>query len=206
VGAYAWPESAADFTVRSPSAADSYFVSWAERHASPSLILSVHDGRVVWANRATLALAADGEDLTIHNGVLHFGDKAVQQDFRETLNRLGDEVCAWCFKRRGRDDHYVVSIERLAPEDEPPAVAMMFTETSRERQYVWCDIGSIFGLTRAEAAIVRRLAGGDRADVIAAELGIALDTVRTHIRRIYAKLEVNSREQLFSLVSPFRLG
>jgi DNA-binding CsgD family transcriptional regulator len=29
--------------------------------------------------------------------------------------------------------------------------------------------------------------------------------VRTHVRRIYTKLGVNNREQLFSRISPFRI-
>jgi DNA-binding CsgD family transcriptional regulator len=46
---------------------------------------------------------------------------------------------------------------------------------------------------------------GAGADAIARDVGVGIETVRTHIRRIYNKLGIGSREELFARLSPFRL-
>ncbi|MBX7249359.1 MAG: helix-turn-helix transcriptional regulator [Caulobacteraceae bacterium] len=207
MGVYAGPSEAVEMDcVSLPQKAESYFLSWAERHSRPSVLVWLADLTLVWANRSALTLFRQADDVVVHGGKLTFVDKAVHGQFREMVGSLEHELRAWSFPRRGRDDHYVVALERLEPDDQPPAAALTFTETSGERRYVWCDISTVFGLTRAEAQVVKRLVEGDRADVLAESLGVTLDTVRTHIRRIYAKLGVGSREQLFSRVAPFRAG
>lgn len=42
-------------------------------------------------------------------------------------------------------------------------------------------------------------------DGIALSLEIGVETVRTHIRRMYNKLSISSREALFARLSPYRL-
>ncbi len=48
-------------------------------------------------------------------------------------------------------------------------------------------------LTRREADVLRRVAYGERYDEVARNLGVSTNTVRHHIRGIYAKLGVSSR-------------
>ena len=67
------------------------------------------------------------------------------------------------------------------------------------------DTGLIdqFGLTRAEGDVAQHLAHLRAPTVIARELGLSVNTVRTHIRRIYAKLSINSQMQFERLVHTF---
>jgi DNA-binding NarL/FixJ family response regulator len=51
------------------------------------------------------------------------------------------------------------------------------------------------GLTPTERAVLERLARGFLYKEIAAELALSIDTVRTHIRSIYLKLQVHSRTE-----------
>ncbi|MBX9460146.1 MAG: helix-turn-helix transcriptional regulator [Brevundimonas sp.] len=53
---------------------------------------------------------------------------------------------------------------------------------------------------------MKRLVAGQPASTVAEELGLSIETVRTHIRRIYNKLGISSREQLFAIAGQFRLG
>ncbi|GAA5063237.1 LuxR C-terminal-related transcriptional regulator [Nocardia callitridis] len=48
-------------------------------------------------------------------------------------------------------------------------------------------------LTGAEMAVLKRLPAGHTAQQIAEELGVSVNTVKTHLRGIYAKLDANSR-------------
>jgi len=50
-------------------------------------------------------------------------------------------------------------------------------------------------LTPREQDVLKLLADGFRYKEIASELGISLDTVREHSRRIYTKLHVSSRTE-----------
>ncbi len=55
-----------------------------------------------------------------------------------------------------------------------------------------------YSLTARETEILRSLSQGNSYKMIAAELGISIDTVRTHIKRIYEKLHVNSQVEAVS--------
>ncbi len=50
-------------------------------------------------------------------------------------------------------------------------------------------------LSERERQVLELMAGGDRDKEIAATLGVALPTVRTHVRHIYEKLHVRSRAE-----------
>lgn len=56
------------------------------------------------------------------------------------------------------------------------------------------------GLTQRESQIVEKFAHGMSTQALAAELFISAATVRTHLRKIFAKLDINSRVELLSLV------
>jgi len=52
-----------------------------------------------------------------------------------------------------------------------------------------------YELTDRETETLRSLAQGNSYKMIASELGISIDTVRTHIKRIYEKLHVHSQTE-----------
>jgi DNA-binding CsgD family transcriptional regulator len=55
-----------------------------------------------------------------------------------------------------------------------------------------------YKLTGREKEILSELAGGNSYKMIAANLGISIDTVRTHIKKIYEKLQVHSQTEAVS--------
>lgn len=64
-----------------------------------------------------------------------------------------------------------------------------------------CGIMALdFGLSAREADVLELLVVGKDAKAIADELFISFNTVRSHIRRIYVKLDVHSRQELLDLV------
>lgn len=50
-----------------------------------------------------------------------------------------------------------------------------------------------YGLSEKEKAVLKSLVDGNSYKMVAAALHISIDTVRTHIRNIYEKLQVNSK-------------
>ncbi|HLL58488.1 MAG TPA: helix-turn-helix transcriptional regulator [Allosphingosinicella sp.] len=63
----------------------------------------------------------------------------------------------------------------------------------------------VFRLTASEHRILMLMLDGLTADELSQRLGSSLDTVRTHIRNIYGKLKVTSREGMFSRLRPYRV-
>ena len=122
-----------------------------------------------------------------HNGRLACADKSQAQDLLDFVARAAAEGAIWVYLDVA-GGNLVIRGEPVRRRGHAAAGLMIH------------PIGEA-----AEAAVVRNAAAGARADVIAADLGVSLETVRTHFRRIYAKLGVSSREQLFALVTPYRL-
>ncbi len=56
------------------------------------------------------------------------------------------------------------------------------------------------GLTQRESQIVEKFAAGKSTQALAEELYISAATVRTHLRKIFTKLDLCSRVELLSLV------
>jgi DNA-binding CsgD family transcriptional regulator len=54
----------------------------------------------------------------------------------------------------------------------------------------------IYGLTRAQADVARQLYAGLSVEETAAELRLSLNTVRTHLKQIFSKCNVQSQAEL----------
>lgn len=62
------------------------------------------------------------------------------------------------------------------------------------------DIASLYGLTPREAEILQFLGRGHGSSYIAENLVVAESTVRSHVKSIYRKIGINSREELLELI------
>jgi DNA-binding NarL/FixJ family response regulator len=75
-----------------------------------------------------------------------------------------------------------------------PSIARMIIENMQPSPTAAAD----YQLTNREKEILQLLSKGNSFKLIAAELTISLDTVRTHIKRIYDKLHVRSQIEAVS--------
>ncbi|MEO7466688.1 MAG: helix-turn-helix transcriptional regulator [Sphingobium limneticum] len=101
-----------------------------------------------------------------------------------------------------RSTRYALVVQRLSSPDKALVCGISYRRVDQMR---YADLKSIFILTKAEDKILRQLLQGMVADHIAEENATSLDTVRSHIRSIYSKLGVSSREALFNRVSLYRI-
>lgn len=85
-------------------------------------------------------------------------------------------------------------IPDVLPEDEPDHKRMRFRESC-------ALVAETYGLTTREAEVLPYLAQGRSAPVIAEELYVSVNTIRTHIRHILEKTGVESKEGLIDFVS-----
>lgn len=61
-------------------------------------------------------------------------------------------------------------------------------------------VAAQYGLSEREKDVLRLLAMGYSSAATAKDLGISWNTVRTHTRNVYAKLDVHSKQDLIDLV------
>jgi DNA-binding CsgD family transcriptional regulator len=64
------------------------------------------------------------------------------------------------------------------------------------------DLKRIWNLSSAEIRVLALTLQGQTAQEVADHAGVSIETVRTHIRHIYSKVGVNSREALFAILGP----
>lgn len=75
----------------------------------------------------------------------------------------------------------------------------------RDRLSKQCEaIRLHYRLSTREAEVMEHIARGDTVTRIAEELEVSENTVRTHSKRIYAKLDVHSKQELGDLIAQFR--
>lgn len=157
-------------------------------------------------NDAASALLLDGPDLRVHQNRLTFCDPTTRERFLAHLELCPGEVTSWLLQQRDHDRYIILEIDRLPTETGARAVMVAIHFSDGDQGARWSDFGAVFGLTPAEERIARMLTGGDGVEEIAADAAITVETARTHIRRIYNKVGVGSREHLTAVLLPFRLG
>lgn len=100
-------------------------------------------------------------------------------------------------------------VEMVFPEREPaaaiPTVSPSENEAVRgedaDAAARCAELGRKYGLTQSEVGIFAMTAHGRSARYIADELGVSFNTVRTHIRHVYEKLGIHSKQELIDLVN-----
>jgi DNA-binding CsgD family transcriptional regulator len=180
-----------------------YFSAWAAR-APAALMLVTTDLKLVWLNVAAEALMQKSQHLTLREGVLNTVDTARTPALRSFLKASSEARTHWISVLE-QAAPLIVSAQLLSAGEGPDLIGIGLHLTSPEDRYVWTDFGEALKLTRAETAVAKRILEGARAEIIAEEQGVSVETVRTHIRRMYGKLGVSGREQLFAIIAPFRL-
>lgn len=157
------------------------------------------DARVLWLSPAAHDLIETSKTIAVADGRIagrtRHSDQLVRSAVAEAQQRTGvvDQLIALAAgeapelfvqardKSRGGNQWIALTIRALGRDmDQLP------------------DLTRLFGLTPAEQKIVRMLLQGQSVRAIAATLGTSVLTARTHLKRTYAKVNVGTKEQLFS--------
>lgn len=94
-------------------------------------------------------------------------------------------------------DKLFESIEEVLSGGAPmsPGIARLIIESMQHNHQPEADT---YNLTKREKEILANLSKGNSYKLIAADLSISIDTVRTHIKHIYEKLEVHNQAEAVS--------
>ncbi|HSQ69299.1 MAG TPA: LuxR C-terminal-related transcriptional regulator [Steroidobacteraceae bacterium] len=172
------------------------------------VILLGADGRVVDANACALALIRARDGLAVRHGRLAFSDKAVNgrvAALLETMTPPGEapviNVSAQIKRPGGERPHRVVVLPIPRPADDS-AMFVVFVYPGSGAARVSRDLlKQLYSFTRAEADVASELFAGHSVEQVARTLHVSPNTVRTHLKRIFSKCEVQSQAELMHVLS-----
>jgi DNA-binding CsgD family transcriptional regulator len=187
----------------SRGAESGYALDWLALDKTPFVFLGDRLG-VLWSNAAASAELEKRRDVEVRGGALAMTDRGRQAQLEQFLaSANGSGVRTWSVARADGDGHLLFRAQRLG--ESPWRVGLAFYGSGAEFRADYADLGPIFGLTPAETKVLIGLLDGLDAHRIAERDDVSIETTRSHIRAIYLKLDVNSREGLFHRVRPYRL-
>jgi DNA-binding NarL/FixJ family response regulator len=127
----------------------------------------------------------------------------VFDDNRHVLDAMCAGASGYLLKKY-ISDHLPETIAQVLQGEAPmsPGIARMVIESMHETARPVTDN---YHLTRREKEILGNLSKGNSYKLIAAEFTISIDTVRTHIKRIYEKLQVHNQVEAVSKAAQERL-
>lgn len=171
------------------------------------------DGRLIHGNRAGLRIAELGDGLSINAGMvrahLAADDNALRRAISDCLSSAPRTTAqALSIARLSGREPIRMTTHRLrdripgAPDQsERPVAVLLFSLPEQPIETRVDLLRRLFGLTPAEARICERLAVGRSLSEVAAELGIAVDTARAHLKKIFSKLGVSRQPELISKIA-----
>ena len=93
------------------------------------------------------------------------------------------------------------TVEETEFDSEPQRVVVMTRYGEEQIEQILNTVSEIYKLTPRESDVFRELLMGKKQGEISYDLGISISTVKDNARRIYTKLDVANKEELFVKVS-----
>jgi DNA-binding CsgD family transcriptional regulator len=174
------PRRAAGFDARAAEVLDAL---------DDSVYVIAADGSLLGANRAA---RSQPEGLRDHDPLLAEVRIAVEGKLSDAL--LGREPAPTRFVRRGK--RYEVSVRPFGGSGTPACALVVVRQVGGPTPPSVRELVREYGLTPKEADVARRLAQGRRPERIAADLGLAVETVRGHLKNVYHKMHVHRQAEL----------
>jgi DNA-binding CsgD family transcriptional regulator/PAS domain-containing protein len=169
-------------------------------------------GRLLHANELATRMLAQGRGLVLRGGQLEAEDAADTAALRGLLAQAREPGCGMSRGLRIRRSSGAPDLSvRVVPVAEagvalgaPRTAAIVYIRDPAQHGRVSeSSLRELFRLTPAEARVAVRLVEGWRTKPIARHLGVSEETVRSHRKQIFAKVEVHSQPELSQRVLAF---
>lgn len=99
--------------------------------------------------------------------------------------------------------HTLLASSKVCRLDGQPVIALMLRDIQSDERPDFACLREAFSLTCAEEGVARQLLGGLTPAQIAAAEGLSINTVRSHIAHLYAKLDASNREEMWMKCAPY---
>jgi DNA-binding CsgD family transcriptional regulator len=160
------------------------------------------------ANTLARRLLADGNGVAVRAGRFFFIDPALDGRFSRLIEgyRKGTPGAARAIAavvRHNQSPPYRVVVEPVPRDTDERHVAFVIIFYG---PLAWRGISvdvlvQLYGLTPAQADVARSLFTGQSVEETAAALGLSLNTVRTHLKSIFTRCNVQSQRELLHLLA-----
>ena len=174
-----------------------------DTHSHPVVLLAPAEHLILWQNGASKQLF-NNHAIGNGGGRIALPQRGLQSEFEEFLDGAGEHPSTWVLAGPSLEETLIFRCRKVLKD--AIALARMLTIHCPARpSTIVPDIRALFGLTQSEMKVLHCLIEGMTADTLATHLNITLETARTHIRRVYNKMEVSSREQLIAVTNRYRV-
>lgn len=173
-------------------------------------VLATNDaGRVLFINRQAEAMILSSGRIAIHSGTLVGTDPTLDATVQSAISGAAQLSTCTSFPVNSAEGHPEELLITVAPlrESTPlwtvfarPSVLLLIRSRSRQRMLSVEQLMQLFRLTPAEARLARAIAQGVSPEEYASESDIAMPTVRTQLRSIFAKTAVHRQLDLVRLL------
>ncbi len=163
--------------------------AWFENTARPRCLLD-RQGRVIAVNAAARRFLAKGQGFSLRLGCVDGVTPELRAQWREALARSEPAIV------------FAVSMQRmkrfalLEPIGNSQIVSVVFCTGARPDLTLLTPLARHYGLSAQHTRVLFELAHGRDVEQIGRKLGVKVDTVRTHLKAIYAKLGIHSQSGL----------
>lgn len=173
---------------------------------SAARIIADDSGKVLWVTASATSIAAENLCLSITDGSLTGRTRHSERLLRELLSDAkASQGPVEQLIARAANEVPELFVQAHCPQSvKEPVVALTIRRLQRQLDHL-PDLNRLYGLTPTEQQIIGLMVQGRSVTEIAAELHKSVLTVRTHIKRTYLKLNVGTKEQLFSTVMKLML-
>lgn len=172
------------------------------------VILMDAKGKVVDANTLAARVIRAGDGIALRSGRLVFADpvldaRMVQAIVRREAGTLnGRAVIAARVGCNGSDAYSIVVAPVPADADERDVAFFALLYAPNGQRDISTDVlRELYGLTRAQADVVRSLFTGRSVEDTARALDLSLNTVRTHLKHVFTRCAVGSQAELLHLLT-----
>lgn len=174
---------------------------WAERDDRARLVIG-DDLGIRWRNRAATRFIEESRLFNLFRDRLAPRDGRWAQPFQQFVRSSGAEVSAFCLPCPSNERVLCTALS-LGDDANGRTTGLTMRYAAGAAPLHGAAVQSAFHLTLSERRVVEMMFAGRTAEEVGLALGVAIGTIRVHIRHIYEKLSVGSREAMFHRLAPF---
>jgi DNA-binding CsgD family transcriptional regulator/PAS domain-containing protein len=187
--------------------------------SATGMLLADAQGHVIFVNPAAARILKEADGLSLRSGRLIVEDPAARRALGGALTRTGlatdrtemagmEGASALLVPRPTERQAYNLLVWPLRlgvgalPVDAPSALIVVTDPVSSSRPPLEA-LATIYGFTPTETALASRLVEGRTLTESASQLGITMNTVKTHMKQLFAKTNTRRQAELIRLILQF---
>jgi DNA-binding CsgD family transcriptional regulator len=173
--------------------------AWVNTDPRAKMLLS-RTARIHWANDAAYRMVREGDAFRAVEDILVSGNPATAAILMRLLQDASLDAARYAITPRDADRQWLLWAQQLIAGDD---ASIGFVAHRMAEPVSFEAMLQIHRLTPCETQIMKMMLAGLETGKIAQKQDISIETLRTHIKHAYRKLDVKSRGELFAKAIDF---